>query len=77
MDLCEHLLAKGFGCAASAYEEMAPAVGEERVLNSLERVRFKSLSGYRNRMVYFCHEISDRKLFEICSFQLTDIIYVI
>ncbi len=77
MDLCEHLLAKGFGRGVSEYEEMAPAVGEERVLNSLERVRFKSLAGYRNRMVHFCHEISDRKLFEIYSFQLTDIIYVI
>ena len=76
MDLGRHILAKGFGCGVSEYEEMVPAVGEERVLNSLERVRFKTLAGYRNRMVHFYHEISDKELFEICSSQLSDITYV-
>jgi len=76
MDLGRHILAKGFGRGVSEYKEIAPALEEEGVLNAGESARFKTLAGYRNRMVHFYHEISDRELFEICSSQLPDIIYV-
>jgi uncharacterized protein YutE (UPF0331/DUF86 family) len=76
MDLGRHVLAKGFGRGVSEYKEIASALVEERVLNAGESARFKTLAGYRNRMVHFYHEISDRELFEICSSQLSDITYV-
>ena len=76
MDLGRHVLAKGFGRGVSEYKEIASALVEERVLNAGESARFKTLAGFRNRMVHFYHEISDKELFEICSSQLSDITYV-
>lgn len=46
---------------------------KERVLNAKDSARFKTLAGYRNRVVHFYHEVSDRELFEICSSQLSDV----
>jgi len=57
MDLGRHILAKGFACGVSEYKEIASALVEERVLNTGESARFKTLAGYRNRMVHFYHEI--------------------
>ncbi len=47
---------------------------EGGVFNNESYLRFRTLAGYRNRMVYFYHEISDHELFEICTSQLSDII---
>ncbi len=33
----------------------------------------RTLAGYRNRLVHFYHEISNRELYEICTGQLGDI----
>ena len=76
MDLGRHIMAKGFGHGVSEYKEIASGLGEESVLNAGGSARFKTLAGYRNRMVHFYHEIFDRELFEICSSQLSDIMYV-
>lgn len=73
MDLGRHVLAKGFGHGVSEYKEIASGLGEERILNAEGSARFKTLAGYRNRMVHFYHEVSDRELFEICSSQLSDV----
>ena len=74
MDLGRHILAKGFGRGVSEYEEIASILAEVGVLAGEESKLFKTLAGYRNRMVHFYHEISDKELFEICSSQLPDII---
>ncbi len=76
MDLGRHLLAKGFGRGVSEYKEIGAVLAEVGILNDLECATFKTLAGYRNRMVHFYHEISDKELFEICSSQLSDITYV-
>ncbi|MBW2333464.1 MAG: DUF86 domain-containing protein, partial [Deltaproteobacteria bacterium] len=49
---------------------------KEKVLNAKDSAIFKTMAGYRNRMVHFYHEISDKELFEICSSQLSDITYI-
>ena len=77
MDLGRHLLAKGFGRGVSEYKEIGAVLAEVGILNDLECATFKTLAGYRNRMVHFYHEISDKELFEICSSQLSDITYVV
>ena len=46
---------------------------EADVLSEDESVTLKTLAGYRNRMVHFYHEISEKELFEICLSQLSDI----
>ena len=74
MDLSRHVLAKGFGRGVSEYKEIASVLAEVGVLVEEERKLFRTLAGYRNRMIHFYHEISDKKLFEICSSQLPDII---
>ena len=76
MDLGRHILAKGFGRGVSEYKEIATLLNEFEVLNVQEHDRMKILAGYRNRMVHYYHEISDKELFEICTKQLSDIEYV-
>jgi len=76
MDLGRHIIAKGFGRGVSEYKEIASTMEKGRVLNAKDSAIFKTMAGYRNRMVHFYHEISDRKLFEICSSHLSDITYI-
>ncbi|OQY15853.1 MAG: hypothetical protein DRG35_04505 [Deltaproteobacteria bacterium] len=76
MDLGRHIIAKGFGRGVSEYKEIASEMEKEKVLNAKDSAIFKTMAGYRNRMVHFYHEISDKELFEICSSQLSDITYI-
>ena len=73
MDLGRHILAKGFGRGVSEYKEIGSVLEELAILGDRDSLRFKTLAGYRNRMVYFYHEISTKELYDICSSQLSDI----
>ncbi|MBN2059412.1 MAG: DUF86 domain-containing protein [Deltaproteobacteria bacterium] len=73
MDLGRHISAKAFGRGISEYKEIATVLSENRILSDKEIELFKTLAGYRNRMVHFYHEISEKELFDICSSQLSDI----
>ena len=73
MDLGRHISAKGFGRGVSEYKEIASSLGEAGVLFNKDEETLRTLAGFRNRMVHFYHEVSDRELFEICSSQLSDI----
>ena len=73
MDLGRHILAKGYGHGVSEYKEIASMLEEVGVLTDRESAELRTLAGYRNRMVHFYHEISEKELFEICSSQLSDI----
>ena len=73
MDLGRHVLAKGFGRGVTEYKEIATTLQEYGVLKDKESATLKTLAGFRNRMVHFYHEVSDRELFEICSSQFSDI----
>jgi len=76
MDLGRHIIAKGFGRGVSEYKEIASAMEKERVLNAKDSAIFKTMAGYRNSMIHFYHEISDKELFKICSSHLSDIMYI-
>jgi len=43
------------------------------VLGAEETRLFQTMAGYRNRMVHFYDEISDRELYQICTHQLGDV----
>ncbi|MBW1793478.1 MAG: DUF86 domain-containing protein [Deltaproteobacteria bacterium] len=73
MDLGRHILAKGFGRGVSEYKEIGSVLEELAILGDRDSLRFKTLAGYRNRMVHFYHEITTKELYEICSSQLSDI----
>jgi len=73
MDLGRHIAAKRFGKGVTEYKEIASVLKEGGVLDDESFLRFRTLAGYRNRMVHFYHEISNHELFEICTCQLSDI----
>lgn len=73
LDLGRHLLAKGFGQAVVEYKDVAKALAEAGVLEKDKAEVLRTLAGYRNRLVHFYHEISNRELYEICTGQLGDI----
>jgi len=73
MDLGRHVLAKGFSMGVTEYRQIASGLEEKGILNHTESAKLGLLAGYRNRMVHFYHEISDKELYEICSSQLSDI----
>ena len=74
MDLGRHIGAKAFGKGITEYKEIADLLMNKGILNHDDHVTFRNLAGYRNRMVHFYHEISDRELFDICSTELSDIL---
>jgi uncharacterized protein YutE (UPF0331/DUF86 family) len=73
MDLGRHIAAKSFGRGITEYKEIASVLKEGGVFDDESYLQFRTLAGYRNRMVHFYHEISDHELFEICTGQLSDI----
>lgn len=73
MDLGRHIAAKCFGQGVTEYKEIGNTLAQMGVLSDSEAVIFKTLAGYRNRMIHFYHEISYRELFEICTSELSDI----
>ena len=73
LDLGRHILAKGFGQAVGEYKEIAKGLSEQGILNEETCKLLITMAGYRNRMVHFYNEISDRELFDICSKEISDI----
>jgi len=73
LDLGRHVLARGFGQAVVEYKEVAGALAQADVLDKEKQLLLRTLAGYRNRLVHFYHEVSNRELYEICTRQLGDI----
>ena len=73
LDLGRHILAKGFGKAVVEYKEIADQLVKMEVLYQSEGDLLRKLAGYRNRLVHFYDEISEKELYEICSTKLDDI----
>jgi uncharacterized protein YutE (UPF0331/DUF86 family) len=73
LDLGRHLLAKGFGRAAVEYKDIARGLADVGVLDAAGAANLRVLAGYRNRLVHFYDEVSNRELYEICTEQLVDL----
>jgi len=73
LDLGRHVLAKGFARAVVEYKDVARALAEVGILDGQQEMLLRTLAGYRNRLVHFYHQVSDRELHEICTRQLGDI----
>jgi uncharacterized protein YutE (UPF0331/DUF86 family) len=72
-DLCRHILAKGFAKGTLEYKQIAQEMHRLGIIDDEDRQLLRDIAGYRNRMVHFYHEISERELHGICKDQLGDI----
>ena len=70
MDLGRHILSKGVGKSVTEYKEIPMTLLQENIIDKKSADLMLEMSGYRNRMVHYYHEISDKELFEICSANL-------
>lgn len=77
LDLGRHILAKGFGKAVAEYKQIAEELLKSGVLPKKEAESFRTLAGYRNRMVHFYDEISDQEIYGICTRDIGDIEYIL
>jgi uncharacterized protein YutE (UPF0331/DUF86 family) len=73
LDLARYVLAKGFGRAPVEYAEVARQLGEVGVVNVALAERLSVMARYRNRMVHFYDEITDREMFEILTRDFGDV----
>jgi len=73
LDIGRHILAKGFAAAVSEYKEVAGKLETFGALSREDAALLRLLAGYRNRLVYFYHEVSAEELYQICSSQLGDL----
>jgi uncharacterized protein YutE (UPF0331/DUF86 family) len=73
LDLGRHILAKGFAVSTAEYKDVAVRLAEVGVIGNADRQVLARLAWYRNRLVHFYDEISERELYEICTTQLADI----
>jgi uncharacterized protein YutE (UPF0331/DUF86 family) len=72
-DTGRHIIAKTAGKGVVEYKEIAQTLGEKGIVTKELSERLKCMAGYRNRLVHFYHEISDRELFLILKGNLSDL----
>lgn len=73
LDLGRHILAKQFAIAVEEYKEIGPALAKQDVISRRLADQFRTLAGYRNRMVHFYHDISNDEILDICANHLQDL----
>ncbi len=72
-DLSRHILAKGFGIGVTEYKQTSAELEKNGVVPRDTAALLLLMAGYRNRMVHYYNEITDRELYELCSQRLPDI----
>ncbi len=71
-DIGRHIVAKTAGKAAVEYKEIANALGQGGVITKEHAERLRLMAGYRNRLVHFYHEVTDKELYSILQNNLSD-----
>lgn len=72
-DIGRHIIAKSAGKGLVEYKEIAIALGQIEVITNQLAERLKLMAGYRNRLVYFYHEVTEKELYLIVKNNLSDI----
>jgi uncharacterized protein YutE (UPF0331/DUF86 family) len=72
-DIGRHIIAKTAGKGIVEYKEIARALGQERVVGKDQSEKLQLMAGFRNRLVHFYHEISDKELHTILDNNLSDV----
>lgn len=73
LDLGRHILAKGFGIAATEYKDIGTRLQQESVLSEAHGRRLRQIAGYRNRMVHFYGEVTQEELHRLSTRHVIDI----
>lgn len=76
LDIGRHILAKGFGIGVSEYKEIAEKLKDKGVVSKKDVILIKTIAGYRNRLVHFYSEITEKELYQICTKDVKDLIYM-
>ena len=71
-DIGRHITAKAAGKGIVEYKEIANTLGNMGVVTKGLAEKLKLMAGYRNRLIHFYHEITDRELFLIVKNNLSD-----
>src|SRR4030042_6559786 len=71
-DVGRHIIARTAGKGIVEYKEVANALGTAGVVTKDLSERLRLMAGYRNRLIHFYHEITDRELFLIVKTNLLD-----
>ncbi len=72
-DIGRHIVAKTAGKAIVEYKEIAQTLANLGIITKEHVRNLRLMAGYRNRLVHFYHEITEKELFSILKNNLTDI----
>jgi uncharacterized protein YutE (UPF0331/DUF86 family) len=72
-DIGRHIIAKTAGKNIIEYKEIAQALGDKEIITTVCSNSLILMSGYRNRLVHFYHEVGDKELYTILKENLADI----
>ena len=71
-DVGRHIIARTAGKGIVEYKEVASALGSAGVVTKGLSERLKLMAGYRNRLIHFYHEVTDKELFLIVNNNISD-----
>lgn len=71
-DIGRHIIAKTAGKGIVEYKDIASALGDMGVITKEHAERLRLMAGYRNRLVHFYHEVTDKELYSILKNNLSD-----
>lgn len=73
MDIGSHILSRIPGTRATSYKEIALLLGKNKIVPlRFAENELLQMAGYRNRMVHFYSEITERELYKIVQGNLKD-----
>lgn len=72
-DVGRHILSKSFAFKSLEYKEVAKELSEKGIVSKEYAEILIKMAGYRNRMVHFYKEISEKELYDILQSNLGDI----
>lgn len=73
MDMGSHVLSRIPGARATSYKEIALLLGKNRIVPiSFAGKELLQMAGYRNRMVHFYSEITEKEMYNIIRENLKD-----
>ncbi len=71
-DIGRHIVAKSASGGVVEYKEIATALGNLGIITKEHSEKLRLMAGYRNRLVHFYHEITDKELYSLIKNHLGD-----
>ncbi len=72
-DMGRHIVAKRAGKGLVEYREIADALADMKVISRAYAERLRLMAGYRNRLVHFYRDVTEKELHAILKHHLEDI----